>query len=175
MINKIFSPFPVLFTQRLVLRQLVSTDNKAIFKLRTDPIVNKFLGRQLSKSLEDATTFIKIINENIDKNKSIYWAIILKGKLIGTVCLFEFTEDNTKAEIGYELLPLSHGRGFMQEAVSKVLEYGFQHIGLELIEATTHSENLSSTKLLQKLKFTRELIMKDKSDQQILTFRLSKN
>jgi [ribosomal protein S5]-alanine N-acetyltransferase len=86
---------------------------------------------------------------------SIYWAITLSDtdKLIGTICLFDFSDDNLKAEIGYELLPNFQGKGIMQEATSKVIDFGIQLIGLHFIEAYTHSENQASTKFLEKFNF----------------------
>jgi ribosomal-protein-alanine N-acetyltransferase len=150
-----FTPFPVLKTGRLTLRQLVISDANEIFALRSDGNVNKYLDRKPSKSIDDAKTFIQAIDENIQRNNSIYWAITLNGsdKLIGTICLFDFSDDNLKAEIGYELLPDFQGKGIMQEAASKVIDFGFQHIGLNSIEAYTHSENQSSTRLLEKFNF----------------------
>lgn len=155
MTGRNFTPFPILKTERLILRQLTSTDDNEIFALRSNSNVNKYLDRQPSKTVDDAKTFIQIINENIQKNHSIYWAIVLKSsnKLIGAICLFNFSEDNTKAEIGYELLPDFQGKGVMQEAASNVIDFGSRHIGLRLIEAYTHSENQSSTRLLKKFNF----------------------
>jgi ribosomal-protein-alanine N-acetyltransferase len=150
-----FTPFPVLKTERLTLRQLVSGDANEIFALRSDVNVNKYLDRKPAKSIEDAMRFIQAIGENIQRNDSIYWAITLNGtdKLIGTICLFDFSDDNLKAEIGYELLPGFQGKGIMQEAASKVIEFGIQNIGLYSIEAYTHCENQSSTRLLEKFNF----------------------
>src|SRR5829696_2634771 len=123
MTGKNFTPFPVLKTERLTMRQLRSSDDKEIFALRSDDNVNKYLERKASKSFDDARNFIQTINENIQRNDSIYWAITLNGtdKLIGTICLFDFSDDNSKAEIGYELLPGFQGNGIMQEATSKVI------------------------------------------------------
>src|SRR5438128_7452754 len=145
MTGKNFTPFPVLKTERLTLRQLISSDDKEIFALRSDDNVNKYLDRKPSKSIDDAKNFIQTINENIQRNDSIYWAITLNGtdKLIGTICLYDFSEDDSKVEIGYELLPGFHGKGIMQEATSKVIDFGFQHLGVNSIEAYTHAENQS--------------------------------
>jgi len=158
MTGKNFTPFPVLKTERLTLRQLISSDDKEIFALRSDDSVNKYLDRKPSKSIDDAKNFIQAITENIQRNDSIYWAITLNGtdKLIGTICLFDFSNDNLKAEIGYELLPGFQGKGIMQEAALKVIDFGIQHIGLASIEAYTHSENQRSTRLLEGLNFTRQ-------------------
>ena len=158
MTGKNFTPFPVLKTGRLTLRQLRSSDDNEIFALRSNDNVNKYLGRKPSKSIDDAKNFIQTINENIQRNDSIYWAITLNrsDKLIGTICLFNFSDDHSQAEIGYELLPDYQGKGIMQEATSKVIDFGIQYIGLNLIEATTHSENKSSTRLLEKFNFKKK-------------------
>jgi ribosomal-protein-alanine N-acetyltransferase len=174
MTNRIFTPFPILKSDRLILRQLVITDDNEIFALRSDDNVNRYLDRDPSKSIEDAKSFIQTITENVKKNDSIYWAISLSGKLIGTICLFEFADDNIKAEIGYELLPSYQGKGLMQEAASKVLEFGFQHIGLNSIEAYTHSENQNSTRLLEKFNFKKQSPSEDNSDKSFIVFKLSK-
>ncbi len=91
----------------------------------------------------------------MQKKNLVYWAITLNGtdKLIGTICLFDFQDDNLKAEIGYELLPDFQGKGIMQEVTAKIVDFGLHYLGLKSIEAFTHSENQSSTRLLQKLNF----------------------
>ena len=168
-----FTPFPVLKTERLTLRQLVTRDANEIFALRSDINVNKYLGRNSSKSIDDAQVFIQTINENIQKNISIYWAITLSDtyKLIGTICLFDFSDDNLKAEIGYELLPDYQGKGIMQEATSKVIDFGIQHIGLHSIEAYTHSENQSSRRLLEKFNFKKHSV----DGNNLMIFKLTLN
>jgi [ribosomal protein S5]-alanine N-acetyltransferase len=155
--NRNFTPFPVLKTERLTLRQLLIVDANEIFALRSDENVNKYLNREPAKSIVDANNFIQGINGNIQRNESIYWAIALNGtaKLIGTICLFDFSGDNSKAEIGYELSPGFQGKGIMQEAISIVIDFGMQHIGLNTLEAYTHSENQRSTRLLEKFNFKR--------------------
>jgi ribosomal-protein-alanine N-acetyltransferase len=153
--NRNFKPFPIIRTARLTLRQLESSDDNEIFALRSNENVNKYLDRTPGKSIDDAKIFIHTINKNIQNNDSIYWAITFNGtdKLIGTICLFDFSHDNLKSEIGYELLPDFQGQGIMQEAISKVIDFGILHIGLNSIEAYTHSENQSSIRLLEKFNF----------------------
>jgi len=153
--DKKFMPFPVLTTGRLTLRQLRGSDDREILALRSNDNVNKYLDRRPSKSIDDARNFIHTINENIQRDESIYWAITLTGadNVIGTVCLFDFLENASKAEIGYELLPEFQGKGFMQEAISTVIHFGFQQVGLQAIEAYTRSDNQQSTSILEKLHF----------------------
>ena len=155
MLNKSFTPFPILTTERLTLRQLVIADEQEIFTLRSDSEINKYLDRQVSKTIDDARNFINKVNENINKNDSLYWAITLSDKniLIGTICLFGFSDENDKCEIGYELLANFQGQGIMKEAAEKVIDYAFNTIKVQKIEAFLHRDNRSSIKLLEKFSF----------------------
>ncbi|KAA9339755.1 GNAT family N-acetyltransferase [Hymenobacter busanensis] len=173
MMGKSFTPFPVIKTASLTLRQLRSSDDEAIFSLRSNKQVNKYLGRKPSESIKDAQDFIRTINENAQRNDAIYWAITLgdNEKLIGTICLFGFSEDNTAAEIGYELLPDFQGKGIMHEAATKVVDFAFNYIRLSSIEAYTHSDNQESTRLLERLGFSRESI----AGENLILFKLTAN
>src|SRR4051812_36436629 len=93
MTNLDFRSFPVLKTARLILRKLEIDDQQEIFTLRSDSEINKYLDRQVSNTLEDARNFIDKVNENINKNNALYWAITVGSTniLVGTVCLFGFS------------------------------------------------------------------------------------
>ena len=155
MLNKSFTPFPILTTERLTLRQLVSNDEQEIFTLRSDGEINKYLDRQVSNTVDDARNFINKVNENVNKNDSLYWAITLSDKniLVGTICLFGFSDEYNKCEIGYELLTNFQGQGIMQEATKKVIDYAFNKIKVQKIEAFVHRDNQNSIRLLEKFSF----------------------
>jgi ribosomal-protein-alanine N-acetyltransferase len=157
--NRSFTPFPVLTTERLTLRQLSTIDGQNIFALRSDTEINKYLDRQASKTIEVAINFITKINDSIKKNDSLYWAITLTNTkiFVGTICLFEFSNEKNKCEIGYELLTNFQGQGIMKEATGKVIDYTFQTMQLQKIEAFTHNGNRNSTKLLEKLGFIKSI------------------
>ena len=152
MIETNFTPFPYLTSLRLRLRRLEQQDQQEIFNLRSDERVNLHLDRQPAKSLEDARLFIEKINNVVEKNEGVYWAICLKEnpKLIGTVCYFDFSSAEESAEIGYELHPFYQGKGIMQEAVSLVIQFGFEVIQLKKITAFPSVDNLQSIKLLER-------------------------
>lgn len=175
MLNKIFTPFPLLKTARLTLRQLSLNDDKEIFALRSNKHVNKFLDRKSSETIEDARSFIQKISEKVKKNESIYWAITLNNidKLAGTICYFNFSDENEKAEIGYELLPGFQGKGIMQEATGKVIDYGLQTIKLKIIEAHTHIENKSSVRLLEKYYFKKQEKSDISSNNEFIVYKLT--
>jgi len=156
MLNTSFTPFPILTTERLTLKQLVTADEQEIFTLRSDREINKYLDRQLSNTIDDARNFINKVNENINKNSALYWAITLSDKnvLVGTICLFGFSEEKNNCEIGYELMANFQGQGIMTEAAQKVIGYAFNTIRIQRIEAFIHRDNQRSIKLLEKLSFS---------------------
>ena len=153
-----FSPFPILQTERLILRKLSLDDAEEIFFLRSDVEVNRYLDRTKAIDLDDALAFINKVNIGIANDKWMYWAVCFKNnpKLIGTVCLWNLNEVENKAEVGYELIPEYQGKGIAQEALSAAIEFGFNTLQLGKIEAYTHKENLASVKLLNKLNFVRD-------------------
>lgn len=155
MININFEPFPELTTNRLVLRQLTPEDEIGIFTIRSNAVIAEYLDRPLYTKLEEAREFIEKINRGIKHNEWIYWAICLKenSKLIGTICLWKISEGQSKAEIGFELLPEYHGKGIMTQAVSKVLEYGFNTMNLHIIDGEVAPNNKKSIKLMKKFNF----------------------
>ena len=156
MLTRSFTPFPTLTTARLTLRQLLITDEQEIFTLRSDSEINKYLDRQVSKTIDDARNFINKVNENINKNDSLYWAITLRDRniFVGTICLFGLSDENDKCEIGYELLTDFQGQGIMKEALEKVIDYAFNTIKVQRIEAFSHRDNQNSKKLLKKFSFS---------------------
>ncbi|MGY0036299.1 GNAT family N-acetyltransferase [Pedobacter sp. NJ-S-72] len=147
--NLDFSNFPQLSTSRLKLRKLEDADAPAIHELRSDPAVNKFIGRTASTGITDALTHIAMINKLIQNNSSVYWAITLKDTLIGTICLWNIDIPKQTVEIGYELIPGYQGKGLMTEAIKAVIHYGFEEIKAEIITAFPSTDNISSVKILE--------------------------
>ncbi len=170
------TPFPVLNTERLVLRSLEADDDEAIFQLRAEESVNRYLEDFRHSSIEQTREFIGKIREGGTENQWKYWVLALKGgkDLIGTICLWNISSDGSSAEVGYMLHPDFEGKGFMQEAMKKVLEYGFQVMDLKKIEAYTHRDNQASTRLLEKFHFKRRSEKTENVDSQEIIFTLYK-
>ena len=150
-----FTPFPDIVTERLVLRCLNLSDDNEILFLRSDERILKYLDIPIAKTLDDARNFINKINDNIKTNQSIYWGFAFKNenKLIGTICLWDFSEDRFTAFIGYVLHPNFQGQGIMQEVFINILNYGFKYLKLKSIEADVDPNNSKSIQLLIKNNF----------------------
>jgi len=153
-----FSPFPVLTTDRLILRQVSGSDAEEMFFLRSDHEVMKYIGRPLAISVSEAEELIRKMNDGIANNNDIAWAITLKGddKLIGYIGFWRTEKEHHLSEIGYALHPHYHRKGLMQEAISAVLEYGFYTMKLHSIQGNVDPLNEASIKLLERNGFVRE-------------------
>ena len=151
-------PFPVLSTERFNLRPIKTEDANEIFALRSDDRVNEYLDRPKAGTIEDAFQHIQRLNEGMARNESINWAIVFRetDKMVGSICFWKISKELAKAEIGYELLPDFQGKGIMQEVMPPVIEFGFDKIKFQSIEAELSPRNLKSIKLLEKHGFIKE-------------------
>ncbi len=149
------SPTPILKTPRLILREVCESDWQQVLRLRSDPQVNALVKRPLSKTKEDAIAFIKKVDGNNRAEKIVYWGIVLPeiNEVLGSICLWQFSEDRKTAEVGFDLSMPAQGKGYMAEAMREVLDFGFTKIGLTTIEAYTQSNNSASIRLLGKFDF----------------------
>lgn len=158
-----FTPFPNLETERLYLRRVKKEDVNEIFALRSDKETMKYIPRPLVKTIEDAMAHIAMIDEKIENNEGINWAITLKNnpKLIGIIGHYRIKPENFRAEIGYMLHPAHHGKGIIAEAIKETVKYGFEIMGLHSIEAIIDPGNFASEKVLQKSGFVKEAHLKE--------------
>ena len=159
MINNSFTPFPLLTTERLTLRQLTPEDANEIFIMRSNENLAKYyVDDPKAYTLEKARKHIDhLLNENTN-NEWIVWGVTLKNqpRLIGSICLWNISVEHATGEIGYEFKPEYHGQGIAQEALRKVTEYGFKTMKLCAIEAFPRSEHIASIKLLERNGFVKK-------------------
>lgn len=163
MISLNFNPFPILETERLHLRAITVEDKHEMFSLRSDKQIMQYIPRPLTKTVEETVEFIKSINENIEKQEYINWAIALKSdnKLIGTVGFYRVQKENYRAEVGYMLHTNFHKQGVIQELMPVVLNYGFKEMKLHSIEAVIDPRNKASENVLIKQGFVKEAHFKE--------------
>ncbi len=158
-----FSEFPELETERLKFRRADLNDVNELFALRSDPNIMKYIPRPIATSLEEASEHFKMMDEKISNNEMINWAITQKDdpKMIGTIGYFRMKPEHYRAEIGYMLLPDFHRKGYITEAITEVVNYGFTTMGLHSIEAVIDPDNLASAKALEKCNFVKEAHLRE--------------
>ncbi|KPN94730.1 GNAT family N-acetyltransferase [Lysinibacillus sp. ZYM-1] len=154
--------FPSLNTDRLVLREITVNDAQAILDCFSNPDVLRHYGQNPLTSLEQVRQIINNFSKNYDEKRGIKWGIELKGQegLIGTIGFQEWSTEHKRAEISYALFPESWGKGYAREALNKVISFGFQEMKLLRIGAIVFTENDASNKLLTKIGFEKEGLLK---------------
>lgn len=158
--------FPIITTERLILRKVLPADVERVFYFRSDKEINKFIKRA-PQTRESAIAHIEKLTAELIANKSISWGITTKesNTLIGSICLWNFSEDKKTAEVGYDLDPKFQRQGIMSEAMKAVLDFGFNQRGFKTIEAYTNYRNIPSKKLLKSHGFIPNYDKKDVSNQ----------
>ena len=153
-----FTPFPILKTERLLLRRVDNNDVNEIFSMRSNAETMQYIPRPLVTNNEEALEHIAMLDNGIEKNESINWAITFKGenKLLGIIGFYRTKFEDFRSEIGYMLLSENHGKGIASEAVERALHYGFNEMNLHSIEAVIDPRNCASEKVLLKNGFVKE-------------------
>jgi len=154
--------FPILHTDRLVLRELTVNDAQAILNCFSNSNVLRHYGQNPLTSLDQVRQIINNFSTNYDEKRGIKWGIELKGQagIIGTIGFQEWSTEHKRAEISYALFPESWGKGYALEAVNKVISFGFQEMELVRIGAIVFTENDASNRLLIKAGFEKEGLLK---------------
>ena len=171
-----FTPFPILKTERLILRQTSIDDCDEVLFLRSNKEVNKYVKRPTPHNLKDAQIFVGKITKGIQNGENIYWCITLKesNKMIGSISLWNFSEDKKTGEVGYDLNPKHQNIGIMSEALNYIVNFGFNTLNLNKIEAFTHHSNESSKKLLTKQNFVHIKHRADEDNADNIIYELKK-
>jgi [ribosomal protein S5]-alanine N-acetyltransferase len=153
-----FLPFQNLESDRLLLRQITNDDVNEIFALRSNVETMKYIPRPLVTTNEEALEHIKMIQDKLEKNEGINWAITLKGnpKLIGIIGHYRIRWEHFRSEIGYMLLAEYHGKGITTEAIQMLVDYGFNKMNMHSLEGIIDPANTASARVLEKNGFVKE-------------------
>ena len=149
---RIFVNIPTLETERLMLRKIKNYDLKDIFEYSHDPKVSEFLLWSPHESEYTTKMYIKTVKKYYRAAKFYDWAIVHKdtGKMIGTCGFTDINIITNSAEIGYVLNSDFWGQGIACEALQKVLNFAFEKLELQYVEAKYMINNERSKRVLEK-------------------------
>lgn len=159
MINdKVFSKFPILRTDRCVLRGFVDDDASALFSIRGDSQIMFYMDSDLHKDQQDSLELIRKMRVDYKSQLGINWAIesLEDQRVIGYIGFWKIDKKNARGEIGYALHSDHWGKGLMSEELLQIVLFGFDELGLHSIEANTNESNFASQALLEKIGFNKE-------------------
>ena len=155
--------FQSLETKRLWLRPMLAKDLDFVFRHFSDPAISRYLVDE--EPVSTMAQAQEIIDFYADPSSKSYnrWVLIRKStdKPIGTCGFHMWQNSHHRAEIGYDLASAAWRQGYMTEALETVLRFGFEQMALNRISAMVHPDNEASLRLLTKLGFQKEGLLRD--------------
>ena len=153
--------FPVLTTERLDLVEIQQSHLADIYLLFSDKKVTKYYNLLPLKNEQEGQKLLDWFRSRFQDGLGIRWGIALKreSNIIGTVGFNNYSQ-NHRANIGYDLQFPYWNRGYMTEAMSAIINFGFNELNINRIEAEVMQGNTTSERLLEKLNFKQEGILR---------------
>ena len=157
------NPFPAIETERLVLRELRESDAQAVFQIFGDDAVTRYYDLATFTDAEQARLLITRMNARNASGDALRWGIALKESdaVIGTGGFNQFVRSWFRASIGYDLAQAHWNKGYMTEALRAMVQYGLEHLSLHRIEALVVPGNDASARVLTKVGFQEEGLLRD--------------
>lgn len=146
-------------TPRLYFRELQPSDDAAMFEMDSNPDVHTYLGNTPVKHIDEVRKAIEMIRAQYAANGIGRWAVILKetGAFIGWAGLklnHNVNRHEQYYDLGYRFMPQYWGKGYATEAAKAFVQYGFEVMKLQKINAYTDVPNLASRAALEKAGLT---------------------
>lgn len=152
----------ILETERTILREVTETDAEFILDLLNQPSFIKFIGDRNVRNVAQARDYIESRFAQSYKQLGFgMYAVELKetNAPIG-ICGFVKRDSLPDADIGFAFLPQFCGKGYAYESAAAVMKYGSDVLGLKRVLAIVSQGNESSVKLLEKINFEYERLIK---------------
>lgn len=156
-------PEPI-HTPRVTVRLLEESDLPGLMAVNGDDQVTRFLPYATWRSPEDAQAWHQRMQGLHQTGTALQFVLLDRatGEPAGTCLLFRHDEGSARAELGYVLGRAHWGSGLMQEALQGLLACAFGPLQLRRLEAEVNPANVASTRLLQRLGFTREGVLRQR-------------
>ncbi|MCC6650289.1 MAG: GNAT family N-acetyltransferase [Candidatus Eisenbacteria bacterium] len=158
------SAFPVLRTERLVLREVADHDVPAVFEMESDPVAMRYWSKPPMRDISEAVASVERAKTFFPTQAGLRWCLATPADdwTIGHASLFAFSEQSGRADIGYGLARRHWGQGYMHEALVAIVDYAFGPLGLRRLEADADPRNAPSCRALERLGFVREGTLRER-------------
>lgn len=144
----------ILETDRLILRELVTTDAPDFFNLNLDPEVIQYTGDQAFGNIAGAEDFLKNYDHYL-KYGFGRWAVIKKtnNEFLGW-CGLKYTEETAEYDLGFRFFRKNWNTGYATESAIACLDLGFKKFGIEKVVGRVMKVNTRSIHVLEKMGFS---------------------
>jgi [ribosomal protein S5]-alanine N-acetyltransferase len=151
-------------TNRLTIRLVEESDLPSLFAVNADDAVTRYLPYESWKSVADGEAWFSRAAARLAAGEAGQFVIVHREsrRVVGTCLLFRFEESSARAEVGYVLAREYWGAGYMLEAMKAFVAFAFEQLGMQRLEAEIDPRNVSSAKLLERLGFVREGLLRQR-------------
>jgi RimJ/RimL family protein N-acetyltransferase len=151
-------PAPTLHTARLRLRPFNESDANALFALHSNAYVLRYWDSPPWNDRQRAELFITACRDIADAGTGTRLAVdrVADGAFIGWCSLTRWNPDYRSASMGYCFDDACWGHGYATEAARAILQWAFDTLDLNRVQAETDTRNAASGRVLEKLGFVRE-------------------
>lgn len=145
------------YTERLLLRKYRISDYENMFNnYANDERVTQFLCWEAYKKSEDTKAFLEQAIAEYTKDSTYHWAIEYEGEIIGSISVMSMDELRNNCEVGYCIGFKYWNKGIASEALSAVIKFLFDEVGVHRIFAKHDVENVASGEVMKKCGMTYE-------------------
>jgi len=152
----------IIETKRLKLTGFSPQEMTSIFENFSKDEIKKILGHCTEEDYNKEE--YKYKNGYASYNRSFILFLLSEktsNKIIGRCGLHNWNTEHNRAEIGYNISDENSKRkGLMTEAVSAIIDYGFNTLKLHRIEALVGINNIPSLKIIEKNLFVKEGLLR---------------
>ena len=149
-------PAPTLHTARLRLRPVDDPDAEDLYALHTDAAVLRYWDAPAWGERARAERFVAASRQLAEDGTGARLAVDRDGSFLGWCSLTRWDPINRSASLGYCFAVAAWGHGDATEAARALLEWSFDTLDLNRVQAETDTRNLASARVLEKLGFVRE-------------------
>jgi len=151
-------PTPTLHTARLRLRPFTEADADSLFALHSNAYVLRYWDSPPWTEHTRAEQFIAACRQIADEGTGARLAIdrVSDTAFIGWCSLTSWNPVFRSARLGYCLTDDAWGHGYATEAASALLQWAFDALDLNRVQAEADTRNAASARVLEKLGFVRE-------------------
>lgn len=155
---------PVLDGVRVRLRPLRDNDVPALFAIFGDADAMRYWGSPALADINGARDLLEDIRRHFAAKTLFQWGVARRADdaVIGTTTIFQLDDVNRRGEIGFAIERGQWGQGYASDAVTTLLRFAFEQLGLNRIEADPDPANIASIKVLTKQGFVREGLLRER-------------
>lgn len=169
-----FELYHPIYTDHFVLDWLTTSKLRDVYMLRNNAEVAAASGRDLDDTLKETTDYVNNMMRLVMNNQSLMWSVSDKEshQFLGTFCIWNFNDDKTSAEVGFEILPDQQNHGIMHEVLIRMISFAFDELELTDVRGLTLPNNEVSQHLLKKAGFQLEA---DSPNPDYLSFHIQRD